>query len=204
MLNHFRPTRFQRFVPKFSFSSLTKGTKDTFCSHCGTRHSTPLNYPLNCSSCSNITYANPVPVSIVLVPVEVDDKIGLLVGKRNIEPQKGKFTFFGGFVEMEDCMEAGVRELKEESGLEISRDQLLPFWFTSTEPNPNRVLLFSLHDNALKTLPPFTPNSEISERGVIFGTDDLADIMAFPLHVEAAKKFFSTVRDHGSAGYKKI
>jgi ADP-ribose pyrophosphatase YjhB (NUDIX family) len=177
--------------------------KDTFCSYCGTRHTNNV-YPLTCPSCQTITYSNPIPVSVVLVPVEIDNKIGLLVGKRNIQPKKGKFTFFGGFVEMEDTMEAGVRELKEESGLEIKRDRLLPFWFTSTEPKPNRVLLFSLHEDVLKTLPPFVPNSEISERGVIFGTEGLSEIMAFPLHVEAAKKFFSTVRDHGPTGYKKV
>lgn len=143
LLAHFRRSRIQNLVPKSSCSTLTtKLTKDSFCSYCGTRHAAP-NYPLHCPSCSNITYANPVPVSIVLVPVEIDNKIGLLVGKRNIEPQKGKFAFFGGFVEMEDAMNAGVRELKEESGIEINRARLLPFWFTSTEPNPSRVLLFS-------------------------------------------------------------
>lgn len=200
MLSSFRPNRLIKCLPpRASFSTLKK---DSFCSYCGTRH-VSITYPLHCNTCSNITYANPVPVSIVLVPVEIDNKIGLLVGKRNIEPQKGKLAFFGGFVELEDAMDAGVRELKEESGLEIKRDRLLPFWFTSTEPNPNRVLLFSLHEDVLKTLPPFTPNEEISERGVIFGTEDLSKIMAFPLHVEAAKKFFSTVRDHGPAGYRK-
>lgn len=195
----------QNNLKKSFFSNLIK---DSFCSFCGTKHSIPSSstsiiYPLKCSNCSNITYSNAIPVSVVLVPVEIDSKIGLLVGKRNIEPQKGKFGFFGGFVENEDVMDAGARELKEESGIEINPDRLLPFWFTSSSPNPNRVLLFSLNQDVIKELPPFTPNEEVSERGVIFGTKGLSDIMAFPLHVDAAQKFFSTVRDHGDIGYKK-
>jgi 8-oxo-dGTP diphosphatase len=204
MLGHLRRNRLLSSPSKSFFSTFLK---DSFCCYCGTRHTTTGSYPRICPSeiCQNVTYSNPLPVSVVLVPVEIESRIGLLVGKRNIEPQKGKLAFFGGFVEEEEVMKAGARELKEESGIEINPDRLLPFWFTSTEPKPNRVLLFSLFQDVIKVtdLPPFVPNTETSERGVIFGTQGLKDIMAFPLHIEATEKFFSSVRDYGHAGYTK-
>jgi 8-oxo-dGTP diphosphatase len=159
---------------------------------------------MTCGTCQQVTYSNAVPVSVVLVPIEVDSKIGLLVGRRNIEPGKGKLAFFGGFVEDEEVLSAGVRELHEESGIKIDQNRLLPFWYASSHPVPDRVLLFSLHQDVLKTLPPFVPNEEIIERGVIFGTQGLNELMAFPLHVNAAEKFFSSMRDYGDPGYRKL
>jgi hypothetical protein len=43
----------------------------------------------------------------------------------------------------------------------------------------------------LSSLPPFVPSSETSERGLIFGPDGLDDVFAFPLHSEAARRFFA-------------
>ena len=47
--------------------------KDAYCSFCGTAFPPPLlNYPRKCvnASCGADVYANPIPVSVVLAPVE--------------------------------------------------------------------------------------------------------------------------------------
>ena len=67
-----------------------------------------------------------------------------------------------------------------------------PFWFTSTEPRPNRVLLFSIaKPMPLAALGTFGGNAETEERGVVFGPDGLEEVFAFPLHIEAARRFFA-------------
>ena len=42
-------------------------TRDTFCSFCGTRYSAAGRYPRSCPGCKTQVWANPVPVSVVLV-----------------------------------------------------------------------------------------------------------------------------------------
>jgi len=87
---------------------------------------------------------DPIPVSVMLLPVVTGDRTGLLVVRRSIEPRLGKLALVGGFLEeQETWAEGAVREVREETGVVISPNTLAPFWFTSTEPRPNRVLLFS-------------------------------------------------------------
>jgi ADP-ribose pyrophosphatase YjhB (NUDIX family) len=168
-------------------------TRDTYCSFCGTAYATPLRYPRTCPSCTIEVWANPIPVSVVLVPVTRGARTGLLVVRRAIEPRTGALALVGGFLEdHETWQEGGAREVREETGIVVDATKLRPFWFTSTEPRPNRVLLFSLADpvdaGALGT---FQPNKETSERGIVFGPDGLAEVFAFPLHLEAARRFFA-------------
>ena len=173
--------------------------RDTFCSFCGTKYSAADRYPRSCVSCKTQVWANPIPVSVVLVPIKREGKTGLLVVRRAIEPRIGKLAIVGGFLEEhETWQQGGAREVLEETGVMIDSKGLEPFWFTSTEPHPNRVLLFSvavpLDANALGR---FEPDHETSERGLIFGPTGLEDVFAFPLHAEAARRFF---RDRGIDG----
>ena len=168
-------------------------TRDTFCSFCGAAYATPLVYPRVCAHCKVQVWANPIPVSVVLVPVKVGERTGLLVGRRAIEPRKGLLGLSGGFIEEhETWAEGGAREVLEETAVIIDAKALVPFWFTSTEPRPNRVLLFSVSPEIEgKDLQPFAPNSEVSERGVVFGPGGLDEVIAFPLHAEAARRWFA-------------
>jgi ADP-ribose pyrophosphatase YjhB (NUDIX family) len=140
-----------------------------------------------------MVWANPIPVSVVLVPVVSGGRTGLLVVRRGIEPGRGKLAIVGGFLEEhETWQEGGAREVREETGVKIDASSLSPFWFTSTEPRPNRVLLFSIAaDVEAAHLAPFEPNTETLERGLVFGPDGLDEAFAFPLHAEAARRFFA-------------
>ncbi|MFO0595833.1 MAG: NUDIX domain-containing protein [Myxococcaceae bacterium] len=168
--------------------------RDAHCSYCGAAFSPPLAYPRTCPQCATTTWANPIPVSVVLVPVRRGGDEALLVVRRSIEPKKGLLALTGGFLEEhETWQEGGTREVWEETQVRLDPATLSTFWFTSTRPKPNRVLLFSLaaplDASALK---PFQPTNETSERGLVFGPEGLDALFAFDLHVEAVKRFFAS------------
>jgi ADP-ribose pyrophosphatase YjhB (NUDIX family) len=168
-------------------------TRDTYCSFCGTAYAPPLAYPRTCAACKTQIWANPIPVSVVLVPVMQGARTGLLVIRRAIEPRKGKLALVGGFLEEhERWAEGGAREVREEAGVAVDPATIAPFWFTSTEPRPNRVLLFGVAAPIdAGALGAYEPNHETSERGLVFGPGGLDDVFAFPLHAEAARRFFA-------------
>jgi ADP-ribose pyrophosphatase YjhB (NUDIX family) len=180
--------------------------RDSFCSYCGTAFEPPLAYPRTCPSCKTQIWANPIPVSVVLLPVVKESRTGLLVIRRGIQPGLGKLALVGGFLEdHETWAQGGARELREETGVNVDAQALEPFWFTSTEPRPNRVLLFSTAKPVeASALDPFAPDHETTERGVVFGPSGLADVFAFPLHVTAARRFFEARSLAGAHAYETI
>jgi ADP-ribose pyrophosphatase YjhB (NUDIX family) len=177
--------------------------RDTFCNYCGAAYPQPLRYPRSCASCNTQVWANPIPVAVPLIPVVQGGRVGLLVVRRGIEPQKGKLALAGGFIEEhETWAEGAAREVREEAAVSIDPARLKPFWYTSTAPRPNRVLLFSVAEELdASALPPCPPNAESSERGLIFGPDGLEGVFAFPLHIEAARRFFAERGITGDHGY---
>jgi ADP-ribose pyrophosphatase YjhB (NUDIX family) len=182
--------------------------KDAFCSFCGTAFAIPLKYPRKCpnAACGVQIWANPIPVSVVLVPVLHNGQVGLLVVRRDIEPRKGLLAVVGGFLEEhETWQQGGAREIVEETGIKIDHEPLRAFWFTSTQPRPNRVLLFSTAPEVdAASFTTFTPNRETSERGLVFGPDGLNEVFAFPLHAEAAQRFFTERNITGPHRYTQL
>lgn len=180
--------------------------RDSFCSFCGTAFPPPLAYPRTCASCKVQIWANPIPVSVVLVPIERDGRTGLLVVRRGIEPGRGKLALVGGFLEEhETWQEGGAREVMEETDVRVDAASLEAFWFTSTEPRPNRVLLFSIAKSMRAgDLAPFSVTDETAERGVVFGPEGLDALFAFPLHVQAARRFFAARGQSGEHGYVTV
>lgn len=176
---------------------------NAFCSSCGTAFTENQTYPRICKSCGLHIWANPIPVSVVLVPVVTQGKTGLLVVRRAIEPRKGFLALVGGFLEEhETWQQGGVREIREETGVIVDPATLEPFWYTSTQPRPNRVLLFSIAKPiSEESLVPLTPNHEVSERGLVFGPEGLDKLFAFSLHVEATRRFFRERAITGNAAY---
>jgi ADP-ribose pyrophosphatase YjhB (NUDIX family) len=75
-----------------------------------------------CPDCDFIYF--PRPNLVVLVVVEYAGKI--LLGRRKMEPGRGKWTFLGGFVNRDErVQEAAVREIKEETSLAIQLEGLV-------------------------------------------------------------------------------
>jgi ADP-ribose pyrophosphatase YjhB (NUDIX family) len=166
--------------------------RDTFCSHCGTKYEPPLAYPRTCAACKTQVWANPIPVCVALVPIVHPQGTGLLTIRRAIQPQLGRLSLVGGFLEEHESWQAGcAREVREETGIEIDPGGLAPLWYASSSPKPNRVLLFALaRELDASRIPSFTPSTETSERGIVFGFGKLDDVFAFSLHAEAARRFF--------------
>ena len=77
---------------------------------------------LVCSKCSFVFYLDPKVVACSIV--EMDGRIVLL--KRAIDPQKGKWVLPGGYVDRgEEVKAAALRETEEECGLKIQTKELL-------------------------------------------------------------------------------
>lgn len=154
--------------------------KDTYCSFCGNKH-TSENYPKDCQNCRTITYINPLPVAVILLPV--DDE--LLVIRRNIPPV-GRLALPGGFIEVgETWQRAGQRELFEETGIEITHEEIQLFDVKSAPDGT--VLIFGIADKKTKDQITFTDNDETQEVAFISEAVELG----FPLHTEVVKKYFS-------------
>lgn len=183
--------------------------RDSFCSYCGAASQAPPGkYPRTCQNadCGVVLYANPIPVSVVLLPCQHEGRTGLLVIRRGIEPRRGHLALPGGFVEEhETAAAAGAREVLEEAGVSLDPATVQPFWFASSEPRPNRVLLFSIAaEIGAATLPPFAASVEASERGLAFGPEGLDEVFAFPLHAEAARRFFASRGLRGQHAFQRI
>jgi 8-oxo-dGTP diphosphatase len=79
-----------------------------------------------CDACGHVVYANPAPTASALV---VDDRGRLLLARRAAEVEHGKWDLPGGFVEEgEDPCETVVRELREETGLEVEPTRFFGIW----------------------------------------------------------------------------
>ncbi|ONI86472.1 hypothetical protein ALI144C_11205 [Actinosynnema sp. ALI-1.44] len=161
-------------------------SRDAYCSSCGTQYDDTTRYPRECAACGAVVWANPKPVAVVLVPVVVADRTGLLVIRRAIPPVGG-LALPGGFIDLDETwQQAGAREVYEETGLVVDSAALRPLSFSSTTPNPNLVLLFGVTPPVdVSDLPPFALNGEVSERGVVFGPRGLV----FPLHEVVAQEY---------------
>jgi len=95
--------------------------KNSCCSYCGTAFPVGDLWPMACRECGNTSYLNPIPVVVLLVPVGN----GLVVARRNIEPQKGTLVLPGGYLDLgETWQEGAARELLEETGIPVSPEEI--------------------------------------------------------------------------------
>lgn len=87
--------------------------------------------------CGFVFFLDPKLVAVVLVEHEGQ----ILVGKRNVEPAKGLWSFPGGYVNRgEEVEEAARREVKEETNLDVRLTDLLGVY--SEVDNPVVVLVY--------------------------------------------------------------
>ena len=177
--------------------------RDQFCNACGTPYADTSRYPRTCASCKLQVWANPIPVSVVIVPVLDGERRGVLAIRRGIPPGVGMLALAGGFLEAHESWQVGgAREVLEETSLVVDAKTIEPFWWASSEPNPNRVLLFGVAAPLqLAALPPFLPNHETQARGLIYGPDGLDTDMVFSTHVEATRRYFARERITGPHGF---
>jgi ADP-ribose pyrophosphatase YjhB (NUDIX family) len=92
--------------------------KFIYCPVCGSPHFTVNNFKSKrCQDCGFTYYANPCSATAAFI---VNDRQEMLVVRRAKEPAKGTLDLPGGFVDMYETVEEGMRrEIKEETGLEV-------------------------------------------------------------------------------------
>ncbi len=158
-------------------------TKNSHCGYCGAAFAPEQAWPRRCLACENVTYRNPLPVSVVLLPIGTD---GLLLVRRTQEPQAGHLSLPGGYMELgESWRQAGAREVEEETGIVIDPAGITLFDVHSAPDDT--VLVFGLAAPAAEgTLPPFRASNETSEMVIARGPQPLA----FSTHTETAARFW--------------
>lgn len=157
--------------------------KNSYCSYCGAAFNPLQTWPRTCENCGQTSYLNPLPVSVVLLPVGK----GLLAVRRAIEPHKGHLALPGGYInQWETWQQAGVRELLEETGIWLDAQDLRIFDAHSAPDGT--LLIFGLAPARLpESLPAYVTNLESSQRTVIFD----ASRLAFSLHARVAARFLA-------------
>ena len=98
-----------------------------FCPQCAL----PLSSASGCDNCEWIHYIDPKVAVVVLV---LDDQERLLYVRRNHEPAMYRWAWPSGFVDAgERVQDAAVREVREETGIEIEVGDLLGVWSATGE-----------------------------------------------------------------------
>lgn len=97
--------------------------KFRFCPACGSEHfRINDNKSKHCDNCGFTYYYNSAAATVAIIE---NEKGELLVARRACEPAKGTLDLIGGFVDPgERTEEAIVREIKEETGIEVEESQL--------------------------------------------------------------------------------
>jgi ADP-ribose pyrophosphatase YjhB (NUDIX family) len=140
-----------------------------------------------------VSYANPVPVAVLLLPVD-DGVLCVRRGGRTPsgapEMGYGQLALPGGFVDLgETWQEAAARELREEANVYVEASTIGDLSVRSTDNG--LVLIFGLGPTLTsKDLPPFSPSDEVTDRTIVRAPVALA----FPLHTEVLAKHFASHR----------
>jgi len=159
--------------------------KHAHCSWCGTRFA-QATWPRTCSRCQHQTFLNPLPVAVLVQPV--DD--GVLLIRRG-ESGRGhrELALPGGFIERgESWQHACARELFEEANLKIAPESIEPFRVSSTSDG---FLIVVGRAPGLREsdLPPFAPTDEALERVIVRAPRPLA----FSMHEEVLRDVLPTL-----------
>ena len=159
--------------------------KNSHCSFCGQAFDANQRWPRVCTACDNTTFLNPLPVAVILLPVDE----GVLLVRRNIEPQIGQLALPGGYMNLgETWQQAGTRELFEETGIIIRPADVREFRVKSA-PGGTTLLVFGIAPTMRsQDLPEFVPNEETQEVCVITAPQELA----FSTHTEALQEYFAS------------
>ena len=154
-----------------------------FCPRCSRRLEKSLidgQTRLKCtnSECDYIYYHNPIPAAGAIVVR--NDKV--LLVKRAVAPKKGWWCIPAGFMEWsEHPSQTAVREVKEETGLDIKLGQLFEIYSGSDDPRMNAVLVLYLATENGGELEAADDADEVK----YFDFDALPTNIAFESHIRA-------------------
>ena len=144
-----------------------------YCPVCGSKHFEINNFKSKkCRECGFTYYANPCSATAAFIVREVEKgNKELLVVRRAKEPAKGTLDLPGGFCDMGETVEEGMRrEIKEETGLDVTEMQYL---FSS--PNVYMYSGMGVHTLDMDYL------AEVSGDVEVHAADDAAECLWIPI-----------------------
>ena len=161
------------------------------CSFCGHSFSDDAPWPRTCASCGNVSYRNPLPVAVVVLPVAGRG----VVCVRRATGAAG-LALPGGFIELgESWQEAAAREAAEETGVRVEPESI-DLLAVRSAPD-GTLLVFGLAPPVSESaLERFAISDEVSEIEVVDGP---RDDLAFPLHAEVLAGYFAARTVDGDA-----
>lgn len=131
-----------------------------------------------------------------MVPVrKKDGTLALLGVRRNIQPKLGELALPGGFQEIESAHFAGLRELEEETGIdlkiEVGAEKLFHdiIFIRSTPDNRRNLVFMTLKKEIKEEDINFKFMNQETQEVVLL---DESTKLAFPLHEQAVQFFFKT------------
>jgi 8-oxo-dGTP diphosphatase len=131
-----------------------------------------------CPSCGFIHYQNPAPAAGVLL---VENGRVLLV-KRKYEPRKDRWSVPAGFLEFdEDITECAIREMKEETNLDVELTRLFNVYSAFDDPRTAALLVLYIGKRIGGTLRCGDDASDAR----YFDLERLPEAMAFRAHTRA-------------------
>ncbi|MBA2294588.1 MAG: NUDIX domain-containing protein [Actinobacteria bacterium] len=150
-----------------------------------------------CTACGSVYYANSAPCVCALVE-DADGR--LLLGRRGVEPDHGKWDVPGGFLEEgEHPLDGLLRELREETGLEGETDRFLGTWMDVYGDAPEAVATLNLYWTVRVADPQPVAADDVAELRW-FAPDELPgrEELAFSTVAEALDAWVRTREEHVS------
>ncbi len=108
---------------------------NTYCHRCGERlveREVAGRLRPSCESCGQTVFLDP---KVAVVVVATDGGGEILMVKRAIEPMMGRWSLPAGYVDRGEVVEeAAIREVREETGVEVRLDSLLGMYSSRGAP----------------------------------------------------------------------
>ena len=112
----------------------TMNIEINYCPRCGNKlvnKGASVRSRPSCTDCGYVAYLDPKLATVVLI--SVGDELVLV--RRAIEPQIGRWSYPGGYVDRGETVEAAaVREVKEETTLDVSLTGFIGLYSSSNRP----------------------------------------------------------------------
>ena len=145
-----------------------------YCPVCGSPDFVEHNFKSKqCLHCGFTYYANPCSATAAFI---VNDLGEMLVVRRAKEPAKGTLDLPGGFVDMYETVEEGMRrEIKEETGLEVTDIRYL---FSS--PNVYQYIGMGVHTLDMDFFVPLHGDAD-TFKAIVHAADDAAEALWIPI-----------------------
>jgi ADP-ribose pyrophosphatase YjhB (NUDIX family) len=169
--------------------------KGSYCSYCGSKFAEQILWPRKCFRCNNESYVNPAPVTVALISVlgrgnDINNDMGVLIQRRNIEPKKGAWALPGGYMNLGETWQEGcAREIEEEIGL-ITDPAGYKMIDIAMGSNNNTLLIFASYYEVIYWDDiHFVPNSEVQEIRLAYTPEELA----WPTHTINLQRYLENL-----------